>query len=355
MTIPGIQDFYDGMHHQVSHEMEHALHDANHGHEAEHGLHPTESYDLHLVHDCHEVDIHAHVGNQDDSHHQDQGGFLDHVVPALLHGATTGVVKFAAEMATDAMFSQLMLGESLPLGHSTHPLHVGSTDGEGFSHQSTGFTCAVVSQQMILNQFRLSDPQTGQALSEARLVYDATANGWLTDHGTSIEDLGKLLDHYGIDNHQGHDWSHLVHDLAAGHQVVIAVNADHLWNEHSQFSEFMNLFGNHPNHAIVVKGLRIDEHGKVLVIVNDPGQADGAGVEYLLEHFQSAVESTHMHYVATDHARPDWLPAQEIRALQSMDGTPLSHFHPEGNKPLGIPDVSSAMTPSERTTFLREI
>ena len=86
----------------------------------------------------------------------------------------------------------------------------------------------VVSQQMILHQFHSSDPQTGEPLSEARLVYDATAHDWLTDHGTSFGDLGRLLEHYGVASHEGHDWPHLIHDLAAGHQVVMGVNADRL-------------------------------------------------------------------------------------------------------------------------------
>ncbi len=63
------------------------------------------------------------------------------------------------------------------------------------------------------------------------------------------------------------------------------------------FSEFFNLFGNQANHAVVIKGLKVDDHGHVVVVINDPGQADGAGVEYPLEHFQSAIESAHMHYV----------------------------------------------------------
>jgi len=62
-------------------------------------------------------------------------------------------------------------------------------------------------------------------------VYDATANGWLTDHGTTLHDLNKLLDHYGIASHEGHDWAHLARDLAAGHQVVMAVDAHDLWND----------------------------------------------------------------------------------------------------------------------------
>lgn len=47
-------------------------------------------------------------------------------------------------------------------------------DAATWHHQGTDFTCAVVSQQMILEQF-------GVDVSEAQLVYDAVTNGWLAE------------------------------------------------------------------------------------------------------------------------------------------------------------------------------
>jgi hypothetical protein len=296
---------------------------------------------------------------QADSHHQeehgehsDHAGLLDTLLPAAIQGAAFGLVKFAAEQLTEAALSGTLLGSSAPHAHHhAEPLHVGSADGDGFSHQTTGFTCAVVSQQMILHQFHLTDPQTGEPISEARLVYDATSHGWLSDHGTSLGDLGKLLDHYGVANHEGHDWPRLVRDLAAAHQVVMAVNADRLWQDHGPFSDLLNLFGNHANHAVVIKGLKVDDHGHVVVVINDPGQAGGAGVEYPLEHFQSAIESAHMHYVATDHAPADWFPAPQIRALSAhAPESPAA-----GDTPPNFPETIGRMSERERAVFLRDI
>jgi hypothetical protein len=352
MGIPGIKDFYDGLNHQLAHEIEQAADEAqppaDDSHELTHHDDGHDSLDdaLRAVHaDAHHQDEHAE--------HPDDGGLLDTLLPAALQGAAFAVLKFAVENLTEAFLSETQLGSSESPAHQhADPLHVGSTDGDGFTHQTTGFTCAVVSQQMILHQFHLNDPQTGEPISEARLVYDATAHGWLSDHGTSFADVGKLLDHYGVANHEGHDWPHLVRDLASGHQVVMGVNADRLWHDHGPYSDFVNLFGNHPNHAIVIKGLKVDDHGHVVVVINDPGQADGAGVEYPLEHFQSAIESAHLQYVATDHAPPDWAPAAAIRALaidhQSGESTADDHSP-------GLSTNTATMSDRDRALFLRDI
>jgi len=267
--------------------------------------------------DSQHVHIHSHIHqHHDDSGHSDGHGSL--WLPALAHGAASAALKFVGELAFDEVISQVMLAgpsthdasahHSHVALHSHHgtPLHVGTPEGSGFTHQTTGFTCAVVSQKMILDQFHLTDPHTGAPVSEAQLVYDATVNGWLSDHGTSLENLDKLLEHYGVSTHAGHDWQHLVNDLAAGHQVVVAVNADSLWDSGGLFSDLMHAFCGAPNHALVLKGMRVDDHGKVMIVVNDPGQADGAGVEYPLDHFQSSLGPSTLHYVATDDAPPGW-------------------------------------------------
>ena len=120
-------------------------------------------------------------------------------------------------------------------GHLTDPglqhrtAVVGSPDGDGFTHQTTAFTCAVVSQKMILDQFHVHDPRTGEPVSEAQLVYDATVHGWLDDHGTALNDMAGLLEYYNVDCHHDVGWNHMINDLAQGHQVMIAVNAGGLW------------------------------------------------------------------------------------------------------------------------------
>ena len=62
-------------------------------------------------------------------------------------------------------------------------------------------------------------------------MYDATVHGWLTDHGTSIDDMGRLLKFYGIDCHHGHGLAPMMQELADGKKVIVAVDADELWSQ----------------------------------------------------------------------------------------------------------------------------
>lgn len=183
---------------------------------------------------------------------------------------------------------------------------IGVPDGSGYFQQSTDFTCAVVAQQMVLNDFGIIDHATGMCPSEAQLTYVATANGWL-NKGTSPDDLGRLLDYYGVDSHHGNGIESMVEELSKGHKVVVGVDADELWHQDNFVINDLKdvLGGEAANHAIVIKGIKFDEHGDPLVVVNDPGIHDGAGMEYSLDTFVNAFEDSDFHYVATDTAPPD--------------------------------------------------
>ncbi|MFC1826171.1 C39 family peptidase [Thermodesulfobacteriota bacterium] len=183
---------------------------------------------------------------------------------------------------------------------------IGDPDGSGYFQQSTGFTCAVVAQQMVLNDFGIIDPATGMCPSESQLTYVATVNGWLYE-GTSPADLGKLLDYYNVDNHHGQGIESMVEELAHGHKVIVGIDADELWHQDNFVINDLKdaLGGEAANHAIVVKGIKFDENGEPVVVVNDPGMPDGAGMEYNMDTFVSAFEDSDFHYVATDTATPD--------------------------------------------------
>lgn len=180
------------------------------------------------------------------------------------------------------------------------PAVIGSPDDDaGFwTHQTTDFTCAVVSQQMILRQF-------GIDVSEAQLVYDATVNGWLTDGGTSPADVGQLLEHYGVPTHTsvagGVDG--LIDELSRGHKVVIGVDAGELWHQDLPFEDW--LIGERADHAVVLTGLDMSDPQHPTVFINDPGVPDGAGKAYPLDQFLEAWADSGQFYVATDEAPPD--------------------------------------------------
>ena len=168
-----------------------------------------------------------------------------------------------------------------------------SRDAHDWVQQTTPFTCDVVSQEMILHEF-------GVDVSEAQLTYDAASHGWLTDAGTSPQDMARLLDLYGVDTHI--NYSERIDDLAAelaqGHKVIVAVDSGDLWN-----SPDSSWFNPHvADHAIVITGLDMSNPDRPMVVVNDPGDPIGAGKEYPLGQFLEAWGGSGNMYVATDYA-----------------------------------------------------
>ena len=171
-------------------------------------------------------------------------------------------------------------------------------DSADWVHQTTPFTCAVVSQQMILKEF-------GVEVSEAQLVYDATSHGWLHSGGTSPNDVGRLLESYGVDCHarQGADIEMMLAELAHGHKVIAAVDSGELWKQDWFFEDWIN--SNGADHAVVVTGLDMRDPNHPMVILNDPGHPNGAGAAYPLNEFLNAWADSGQMFVATDSAPGD--------------------------------------------------
>ena len=163
--------------------------------------------------------------------------------------------------------------------------------------QTTGFTCAVVSQQMVLNDF-------GIPVSEAQLVYDATSNGWLNSGGTYPEDMSRLLNHYGVSTHANYngDMPSLINELAHGHKVIVPVNSSELWDGVSFWQRLTGFHNTGADHAIVVSGVDFSDVDHPMVVVNDPGHPDGVTQQYPLEHFLEAWNDSNCTYIATDEA-----------------------------------------------------
>ena len=95
------------------------------------------------------------------------------------------------------LFAQL--GHSIFSGHTQNGAIVGTPDSDthDWVHQTTPFTCDVVSQEMILHEYGIN-------ASEAQLTYDAASHGWLTDGGTSPQDMAQLLEFHGVQIGRAH-------------------------------------------------------------------------------------------------------------------------------------------------------
>jgi len=177
------------------------------------------------------------------------------------------------------------------------PPHVIGESGSGreWHQQQTPFTCAVVSQEMILREF-------GIDVNEAHLMGDAMQNGWLSNAGTPFEDMGKLLELHGVPCHDGQGIDQLVSELSQGHKVIVGVDSTDLWQGDSWIAKELHEMvagGPHADHAIVVQGLRKDDDGSWHVIVNDPGSPNGEGHDYPLDQFTDAWKGSDFHFVST--------------------------------------------------------
>lgn len=174
-----------------------------------------------------------------------------------------------------------------------------TADAQFWQPQTTGFTCAVVAQRGIIEAF------TGEPVSEAQLVYDATINGWLTDRGMSPMDAGNLLKLYGIDCHVTHEAAveDLIAELSQGHKVIVGVDSGELWKEDFPLEDF---FHQAADHAIWITGVDFSDPANPKAIINDSGDPNGCGKEYDLSDFVDAWQDSGFFYVATDNAPPDF-------------------------------------------------
>ncbi len=137
-------------------------------------------------------------------------------------------------------------------------------------HTQSGNTCAVVSQEGILESI------LGQKFDEDELRELAEDNGWY-NNGTSAENVGQLLEYYGI--HTEHSFGNSIDDLRDsledGNQIIVMVDADELWSGENEemFGPGMDM-----DHAVRVIGIDESDPENPMVIINDSGVANGRGV-----------------------------------------------------------------------------
>lgn len=159
-------------------------------------------------------------------------------------------------------------------------------------------TCAVKSQQIILNDF-------GIDVTEDQLVQHSIDCGWYDGNGTKMGDVGRLLADAGIPVTQMQDANvyTLMNELAQGHKVIVSVDADELWDKNIMTPFNDMLHGETPNHALIVAGIDTTDPGHAKVILTDPGTGDYCK-EYPLEQFQDAWNDSKCFMVSTQIPAP---------------------------------------------------
>lgn len=168
--------------------------------------------------------------------------------------------------------------------------------------QAFSDTCAIKSQQLILNDF-------GVNVSEADLVQIAADNGWYSG-GTRLPDVGNLLEvaDIPITRKDGANVFDLVNELAQGHKVIVGLDSDELWENDTLSGKLKNWFDDffgdeYGDHALIVAGIDTTDPNNIQVIVKDPGSGDD-GKPYPLDQFMDAWSDTNCYMVSTDISAP---------------------------------------------------
>jgi hypothetical protein len=104
--------------------------------------------------------------------------------------------------------------------------------------------------------------------------------------GTSPQDMVLLLQKHGIQSNltTGNSMGNLEQDLAGGHKVLAALNAETIWNYPAGKGDRTT-----PDHAVVVTGV---DTGTNIVHLNDSGTPDGRNEQIPLATFSHAWETS---------------------------------------------------------------
>ncbi len=159
-------------------------------------------------------------------------------------------------------------------------------------------TCAIKSQQLILNDF-------GIAVTEDQLVEYSARQGWYSGEGTQMQDVGKLLADAGIPCTQTVDANvyDLANELAQGHKVIIAVDSGELW-DNGILDWLKDIFiGDTPDHALIVSGIDMSDPNNPMVVLTDPGTGQAAQ-PYPLDQFMDAWGDSQNFMVSTNLPTP---------------------------------------------------
>ena len=166
--------------------------------------------------------------------------------------------------------------------------------------------CAVAAEVSLINHFGFDISQ-----EEANMI--SAENGWYhPGGGTSPDDIGNMMDMFGIDNHHCYNASvqDLAAELAAGHGVIVGIHNDDLYNNSSLENIWHDITGHDnpydmpANHAVVVTGIDMSDPSNPMVVLNDSGIANGAGALFPLDAFMDAWENSNCSYIATDQPLP---------------------------------------------------
>lgn len=160
-------------------------------------------------------------------------------------------------------------------------------------------TCAIKSQELVLDMFGIND------VNEDILRNEAISLNWYTPGlGTPIDAIGNLLELHGVhvNTFEHSNQYTLIHELAQGHQVIVGVDSGELWDrtDNEILEDILGESG--ADHALIVSGIDVSDPDNVQVVVTDPGM--GAVRTYPFDQFADAWQDSSCFMVSTQTAPP---------------------------------------------------
>lgn len=157
--------------------------------------------------------------------------------------------------------------------------------------QEEADSCALVSQEFVLEEL------TGREYTEEQIIEIAEENGWYDGNGTAPMDVGKVLEHEGIEVERSwdSDISDIEDALENDECVIVGLDSDEIWTEDTDNLDLEDVYGipgSGADHAVQVIGVDKSDPNNPIVILNDPGHPGGCGLAVPLSEFKDAWEDS---------------------------------------------------------------
>ena len=193
-------------------------------------------------------------------------------------------------------------------------------------------SCAIRAQQHVLSMF-------GIDVSETDLVNDAINHGEYSEndiYGTSISDIGNLLERNGIDVHryEGATLAHLISELGQGHKIIVGIDANEVvasGTKETLIEHIKDAIREVPNHAVVVSNV---DPNTLDVDIVDP--ADGKLHRVPASTFVDAWHDSNCFMVSTNSAPKGFSTETTDFTDSAVSNSPIQRIDLDGD---GLTDI----------------
>jgi Peptidase_C39 like family len=206
--------------------------------------------------------------------------FTSMLNPTRIAGVSTLIVAVVIGLATGAGTG---LAEAAPNGDPNGQMYGNPQAAARYWRYQYGDDCGLMAVADVVGQVTGREPlQIGIELRGVFTKSEAHRGSVYKFDGTSPEDMVMLLQKYGVPSQltTGNSLQTVEQDLASGHKVIAALNAETIWNYPAGQGQRTQA-----DHAVVVTG--VDTRNDV-VHLNDSGTPNGRDEQIPLGTFAQA-------------------------------------------------------------------